>query len=110
MEKDIKKEFPQLKGFSRTNLFGMKQFYEFYSTYLVHQASGVIENPLDLRSSLPSIEEFEAELGSICICFCFCFLIIGAIQLISVMISSMGSLFSFFSLKLYYNAPTNPHR
>lgn len=45
MAKDIKKEFPQLKGFSRTNLFSMKKFYEFYSPYLVHQAGGLIENP-----------------------------------------------------------------
>ncbi|KIM05649.1 MAG: hypothetical protein KN64_02125 [Sulfurovum sp. AS07-7] len=47
MAKDIKKEFPQLKGFSRTNLFSMKKFYEFYSPYLVHQAGGLIENTQD---------------------------------------------------------------
>ncbi len=31
MAKDLKKEFPTLKGFSRTNLFYIKKFYEFYS-------------------------------------------------------------------------------
>lgn len=31
MAKDLKKEFPSLKGFSRTNLFYIKKFYEFYS-------------------------------------------------------------------------------
>jgi len=44
---DIKKEFLELKGFSRTNLFSMKKFYEFYSPYLVHQLGGLIENPQD---------------------------------------------------------------
>ncbi len=44
MAKDIKKEFPDLKGFSRTNLFSMKKFYEFYSPYLVHRDGGLIEN------------------------------------------------------------------
>ncbi len=44
MAKDIKKEFPELKGFSRTNLFSMKKFYEFYSPYLVQLPVGLIEN------------------------------------------------------------------
>ncbi|MGM0518575.1 MAG: PDDEXK nuclease domain-containing protein [Campylobacterota bacterium] len=44
MAKDIKKEFPNLKGFSRTNLFSMKKFYEFYSPYLVQRRVGLIEN------------------------------------------------------------------
>ena len=30
IEKDLKKEFPTLKGFSKRNLFYMKQFYTFY--------------------------------------------------------------------------------
>lgn len=29
--KDLKKEFPNQKGFSRSNLFYMKQWFEFYS-------------------------------------------------------------------------------
>jgi len=45
MAKDIKKEFPELKGFSRTNLFSMKKFYEFYSPDLVQLRVGLIENP-----------------------------------------------------------------
>ncbi|MDO8453331.1 MAG: DUF1016 N-terminal domain-containing protein, partial [Sulfurimonas sp.] len=36
MAKDLKKEFPELQGFSRTNLFSIKKFYEFYSSVLVH--------------------------------------------------------------------------
>jgi predicted nuclease of restriction endonuclease-like (RecB) superfamily len=51
--KDIKKEFPELRGFSRTNLFSMKKFYEFYSPYLVHQAGGLIENAQDKLVQLP---------------------------------------------------------
>jgi len=43
---DLKKEFPSLKGFSRTNLFYIKKFYEFYSVNLVHQSVGLIENIL----------------------------------------------------------------
>jgi predicted nuclease of restriction endonuclease-like (RecB) superfamily len=32
LSKDLKKEFPNQKGFSRSNLFSMKQWFEFYST------------------------------------------------------------------------------
>ena len=28
---DLKNEFPDMEGFSRTNLFSMKQFYSFYN-------------------------------------------------------------------------------
>jgi len=31
LSKDLKKEFPNQKGFSRSNLFSMRKFYEFYS-------------------------------------------------------------------------------
>jgi len=31
LSKDLKKEFPNQKGFSRSNLFSMKKWYEFYS-------------------------------------------------------------------------------
>ena len=31
LSKDLKNEFPNQKGFSRTNLFSMKQWFEFYS-------------------------------------------------------------------------------
>jgi predicted nuclease of restriction endonuclease-like (RecB) superfamily len=32
LAKDLKEEFPNQKGFSRSNLFSMKQWFEFYST------------------------------------------------------------------------------
>ena len=41
MANDLKKEFPSLKGFSRTNLFYIKKFYEFYSLNLVHHEGGL---------------------------------------------------------------------
>lgn len=44
MAKDLKKEFPSLKGFSRTNLFYIKKFYEFYSVDLVHLRGGLNQN------------------------------------------------------------------
>lgn len=44
MANDLKKKFPSLKGFSRTNLFYIKKFYEFYSTNLVHHNGGLIES------------------------------------------------------------------
>ena len=41
MANDLKKEFPSLKGFSRTNLFYIKKFYEFYSPHLVQLNGGL---------------------------------------------------------------------
>ena len=32
LSKDLKSEFPNMKGFSRRNLFYMKKFYNFYKT------------------------------------------------------------------------------
>ena len=44
MANDLKKEFPSLKGFSRTNLFYIKKFYEFYSINLLQLSGGLIKN------------------------------------------------------------------
>jgi len=44
MANDLKKEFPSLKGFSRTNLFYIKKFYEFYSTNLVQHPVGLSQD------------------------------------------------------------------
>lgn len=44
MANDLKKEFPNLKGFSRTNLFYIKKFYEFYSINLVQLNNGLKQN------------------------------------------------------------------
>lgn len=44
LSKDLKREFPEMSGFSRTNLFAMRQFYLFYknSSELVQQLVGLI--------------------------------------------------------------------
>lgn len=44
MANDLKKEFPSLQGFSRTNLFYIKKFYEFYHNTLVQRQVGLIQN------------------------------------------------------------------
>lgn len=41
--KDLKRELPDTRGFSRSNLFAMRQFYSFYKdSLIVHQAGGLI--------------------------------------------------------------------
>src|SRR3954465_15484302 len=37
LEKDLRSEFPEIKGFSRSNLFSIRQFYQFYSQSSVQQ-------------------------------------------------------------------------
>jgi len=49
LSKDLRAEFPEMAGFSRTNLFTMKKFYQFYSPLLRHieivpQAAGQLED------------------------------------------------------------------
>lgn len=45
MAKDLKRELPDVKGFSRTNLFSMRKFYLFYkNSELVHQVAGRLQN------------------------------------------------------------------
>ncbi len=42
LSRDLKQEFPEMKGLSRSNLFYAKQFYTFYSTSMVQQLVGQI--------------------------------------------------------------------
>jgi predicted nuclease of restriction endonuclease-like (RecB) superfamily len=49
LSKDLREEFPKMKGFSRTNLFRMKMFYQFY---------------------LPIIQQNEVEWVRCCGCWC----------------------------------------
>jgi len=46
--KDLKHEFPDLDGFSRSNLYAMSKFYSFYneSIIIVQQLDGQIENEI----------------------------------------------------------------
>jgi predicted nuclease of restriction endonuclease-like (RecB) superfamily len=49
LSKDLREEFPEMTGFSQTNLFRMRKFYQFYSPVMQHleifpQAGGELEN------------------------------------------------------------------
>jgi len=41
LEKDLRAEFPDMKGFSRSNLFYIRKFYQFYSDNSVQQLVGL---------------------------------------------------------------------
>lgn len=43
LAKDLRAEFPELKGFSRSNLFYIRKFYQFYSAASVQQLVGLNE-------------------------------------------------------------------
>lgn len=43
LAKDLWAEFPEMKGFSRSNLFYIRKFYQFYSTTSVQQLVGLNE-------------------------------------------------------------------
>lgn len=40
---DLKREFPDTTGFSRSNLFSIRKFYQFYAAHLVQQLVGLDE-------------------------------------------------------------------
>lgn len=50
LAKDLRAEFPEMKGFSRSNLFYIRKFYQFYSTTSVQQAVGLNEMLTDTHS------------------------------------------------------------
>ena len=46
--RDLKHEFPNMKGLSRRNLFNIKKFYQFYDEFpIVQQAVGLIKQELE---------------------------------------------------------------
>lgn len=47
--KDLKKELPETSGFSRTNLYSMRQFYLFYRHENIHQVGGQIQSDSIIR-------------------------------------------------------------
>ena len=50
---DLKREFPDTSGFSRTNLFSMRKFYLFYTqTEIIHQLGGQL-SPENLLVRMP---------------------------------------------------------
>lgn len=47
LSKDIKSEFPLISGFSRSNLFNIRKFYNFYNDFSVQQVVGLNQmNPI----------------------------------------------------------------
>jgi predicted nuclease of restriction endonuclease-like (RecB) superfamily len=50
LAKDLRAEFPEMKGFSRSNLFYIRKFYQFYATVSVQQVVGLNEIPIDIIS------------------------------------------------------------
>lgn len=48
LSKDLKEEFPEMKGFSSSNLYSIKKFYLFYnqSTIILHQVGGELDSRL----------------------------------------------------------------
>lgn len=57
MAKDLKKELPDINGFSRTNLFAMRKFYLFYKdSEFVQQAAGQLQNN-DNHSNNPIVHQ-----------------------------------------------------
>ncbi|WPR71982.1 PDDEXK nuclease domain-containing protein [Flavobacterium sp. NG2] len=65
--KDLKDEFPEIKGLSRTNIFNCKQFYNFYYLQIVQQAVGLLKNetektPVELvQQAVEQIQNKENE-------------------------------------------------
>ena len=43
LERDLRAEFPDIKGFSRSNLFYIRKFYQFYQDFSVQQLVGLNE-------------------------------------------------------------------
>lgn len=58
LAKDLQAEFPGIKGFSRTNLFSIRQFYLFYSSSSVQQAVGLNEaNSISVQQAVALSEK-----------------------------------------------------
>ena len=56
LAKDLKDEFPDMKGFSRSNLFYIRKFYQFYSDSSVQQLVGLDEKNIET----PSVQQVVA--------------------------------------------------
>ena len=50
LAKDLRAEFPDMKGFSRSDLFYIRKFYQFYATVSVQQVVGLNETSPDIIS------------------------------------------------------------
>lgn len=54
---DMRSEFPQSEGFSRTNLYDIKRWFIFYSSQIeiVHQAGGLLQKVDNSNTPMPEI-------------------------------------------------------
>ena len=54
---DLRAEFPQSEGFSRTNLYDIKRWFAFYSSQIefVHQAGGQLQKVDNANTPIPEI-------------------------------------------------------
>ena len=71
MAKDLKSELPETNGFSRTNLFAMRQFYLFYKDHpIVHQAGGrlitdeLVQQPAERLDADKLVHQAGGRLGA----------------------------------------------
>ena len=55
LAKDLRTEFPEMKGFSRSNLFYIRKFYQFYSAASVQQPVGLNDIPADMSTVQPLV-------------------------------------------------------
>jgi len=62
LEKDLHAEFPDIKGFSRSNLFYIRKFYQFYATSSVQQPVGLNENAGEIDSLQQAVAPGENSL------------------------------------------------
>lgn len=70
LSKDLQEEFPDMGGFSKTNLYNIRRLYQFYEqSEFFHLLGGKIPwrhhveiLPKNFKSSLPTIAEIEEEL------------------------------------------------
>ena len=60
LAKDLRAEFPEMKGFSRSNLFYIRKFYQFYTNASVQQLAG-----LNNESPIQQAVGLDLNLGSI---------------------------------------------
>lgn len=56
LAKDLRAEFPEMKGFSRSNLFYIRKFYQFYANTSVQQLVGLNETASDKNSVQQTVE------------------------------------------------------
>ncbi len=63
LSKDLQTEFPEMKGFSRSNLFYMKKWYLFYNEQSIKIQQTVEQNSLSTKTD--TIKEIQQLVGQI---------------------------------------------